>query len=168
MDLALGEADGTPIVLASYRNVSEYHGAQVREGAMIVRTDDAVRIGEIKMPAGSVCVDPAGRLWSADVAGHVACYDLRGRKQFDVGGSPQPAVANAKLPAASPLPVVVRADDQGTVWALFTLGRKMVRLDAQGAASEPVPLPEAAGAIFRLGLTTAGPVAIGDKVLWRP
>ena len=169
MDLALAEADGTPVALVSYRNVSEYHGAQVREGIMMVRVADAARIGEIKAPAGSLAIDASGRVWIADVAGHVACYDLRGRKQFDVAGSAAPAVPDAKLPASSPLPAVVRADGKGTVWVLLTLGRKLASFDSKGAAQgDGRPVPETAGALFRLAATRAGPLAVGDEACWRP
>lgn len=109
------------------------------------------------------------RVWIADVAGHVACYDLRGRKQFDVAGSAAPAVPDAKLPASSPLPAVVRADGKGTVWALLTLGRKLASFDSKGAAQgDARPVPETAGALFRLAATPAGPLAVGDKACWRP
>jgi sugar lactone lactonase YvrE len=168
MDMALATADGTPVVLVSYRSVSEYHGAQVREGTMIVRTADAQRIGEIKASAGSIAVDGAGRLWIADVAGHVVCTDLRGKKAFDVAGSPAPAVMDARLPAASPLPVVVRSDGKGGVWVLFTLGRKLAALDARGMpAGDARPVADPAGAIFRMAVTPQGPIAIGDKGLWK-
>jgi len=168
-DLAVGSADGVPVVLASYRNVSEYHGAQVREGVMVVRVSDAARLAEIKAPAGSVCLDEAGRVWTADVAGHVACFDVRGRKLFDVAATPAPAVPDAKLPPSSPLPAIVRSDGKGTVWALFPLTRKLVALDAKGAAQgDPKAIPEAAGDLWRLGATQAGPVAIGSKALWQP
>jgi len=169
MDLALALADGVPVVLATYRNVSEYHGAQVREGIMIVRTGDAMRIGEIKAPAGSVGVDESGRMWVADVAGHIGCYDLRGRKQFDVADSPAPAVADARLPANSPLPVVVRADGRGSVWALFTLARKLVAMDVKGAPrGAPKPMADDVGALLRLTLTPKGPVVLTEQALVRP
>jgi len=169
MDLALGEADGTPVALVSYRSVSEYHGAQVREGIVVVRVSDATRIGEIKTSAGSLCIDESGRLWIADVAGHIGCYDLRGRKQFDVANSPAPAAPDARLPANSPLPVVVRSDGKGTVWALFTLARKLIALDPKGAKrGEARPAPKTAGGLYRLALTPAGPVGIADQALWRP
>ena len=169
MDLAPALADGVPVLLATYRNVSEYHGAQVREGTMIVRTADATRIGEIKAPAGSACVDEAGRVWTADVAGHVACYTVGGRKLLDVAASPAVAVADASLPASSPLPAVVRCDGKGTAWVLLTLARKLVAVDAKGTlVGEAKAVPEAAGGLWRLALTPAGPMAVGDKGLWRP
>ena len=169
MDLSLAEADGTLVVLISYRNVSEYHGAQVREGIMMVRVSDAARIGEIKAPAGSVSIDESGRVWVADVAGHIACYDLRGRKLLDAAGSAAPAVPDAKLPASSPLPAVVRADGKGTVWVLLTLARKLIALDAKGVPQGGArPVPESAGALYRLAPTPAGPIAVGDKACWRP
>ena len=77
MDLALAEADATPVVLASYRNVSQYHGVRFREGIMLVAA--ATQCGSATQDARrSVCVDSAGRVWIADVAGHVACYSLKG------------------------------------------------------------------------------------------
>jgi hypothetical protein len=168
-DLALGAADGVAITLVPFRSVSEYHGAQVREGVMLVRTADVKRIGELKIPAGTISIDEAGRVWAADVAGHVACYSIRGTKQFDVAASPAPAVPDARLPASSPAPVVVRADGKGTVWALFTLGRKLVALDVSGAAKgEAKGISDDAGAIYRCAITPSGPMAISDKKLWLP
>ena len=169
MDLVRAQADGTPVLLASYRNVSQYHGAQVREGVMLVRVADAARIGEIKAPAGSVTVDPSGRVWLADVAGHAACYTSRGVKQFDVAGSPPAAAAGARLPAGAPLPVVLRADAQGSVWALFTVTRKLALLDARGAPQgELQPVESAAGGLFGLAITPRGPLPISEKPYPQP
>lgn len=114
-------------------------------------------------------MDESGRVWLADVAGHVACYGLNGRKAFDVAGSPAAAVPDARLPASSPLPVVLRADGKGTVWALFTLARRLAALDPKGEArGAATPVAETAGALVRLAVTPEGPVAISDKALWRP
>ncbi|HUS90240.1 MAG TPA: hypothetical protein VM695_00275, partial [Phycisphaerae bacterium] len=110
MDLCCASADGAPVLLASYRSVSSYHGAQVREGTMVLAVREGRRIAEIKAPAGSACVDAQGRAWLADVAGHAAAHAASGRKLFDAPDGPPPAVADAQLPAGSPLPVVLRAD----------------------------------------------------------
>jgi len=169
IDLALAEADGVPILLVAYRSVSEYHGAQVREGIMLVRIADAAWIGEIKTPGGSICVDEAGRIWVADLAGHVACYTHKGRKLLDVAASPAAAVPDARLPVGSAAPVVLRSDGKGTVYALFTLGRKLLAFDAAGAPrGDGKPIPESAGSLYRLAITPSGPLAIADKALWRP
>ena len=161
LDLVAVLADDVPVLLASYRSVSQYHGAQVREGIMLVRTADAARIGEVKAPAGSVCVDAAGRVWTADVAGHVSCCDLRGRRLLDAAASPAAAVPDARLPASSPLPVMLRCGTGGGVWTLHTLGRKLAALDAKGEPQgEPQPIAAAAGAVWRLSL--AGARARGD------
>lgn len=169
MDLVAAEADATAVILASYRSVSEYHGAQVREGVLIVRVADAIRIGEIKVPAGSVCVDERGRVWAADVAGHIACYSMKGLKLFDVASSPAPAVPEARLPAGSPVPVVLRSDGKSAVLALFTLGRKLVSLDSSGLPrDEGKPIPDSAGSLYWLSLTPSGPLIVTDKALWQP
>ena len=169
MDLSFASAFDRPVVLAGCRSVSSYHGAQVREGTVIVRADDAWRIGEIKAPAGSACVDERGRIWLADVAGCVSVRDLAGRKLLDVPGTAAPAVADAQLPAGTPLPVVLRADGKGRIWALHTLQRKLVARrtdDAKPAAEHAVPA--AAGALGRLVMTPGGPVVIGAAGTWRP
>ncbi|MCY3017890.1 MAG: hypothetical protein NTW87_02505, partial [Planctomycetota bacterium] len=169
MDLALAEANGTPVVLAPYRNITSYHGAQVREGVMLVRVSDGRRVGEIKAPTGSVAVDEQGRIWASDVAGHVSCHELKGRKLFDVAGTPAAAVPDAKLPAGSPLPAVVRPDGKGTTWVLYTLQRKLAAVDASGKPQgEPKAAPETAGGLLRLAVTGAGPWVLGEKGGWRP
>jgi hypothetical protein len=169
MDLAIAKADDAPVVLATFRQVTSYHGAQVREGTMLIRAADAVRIGEVKAPAGAVCVDTAGRIWIADVAGHVACYDIKGRKLLDVAASAPPAVPDASLPAGSPLPVVLRAGGEGNVWALHTLARKLVVVTPAGEVSkDESKVPDSAGALHRFLVTAAGPVVVGASELWRP
>lgn len=168
MDLQIGAANDIPVAMVSYRNVSAYHGAQVREGVMLVRTADVLRMGELKVPAGSITVDETGRVWTSDVAGHVACFSLKGDKLFDVAGTPAPAILDARLPASSPLPVVLRADGKGKVWALFTLGRKMVVLDTKGAVATEKPVADAAGNLFRSIMTADGPMVVSDKTLWKP
>jgi hypothetical protein len=136
---------------------------------MLLRVSDAARIGEIKAPAGSVTVDKAGGIWLADVAGHTACYDLKGKKLLDVPASPAPAVPDASLPPGSPLPVVLRAGTDGGVWALHTLARKLSPIDAKGemAKDEKKP-PESAGAIHHFAVDAKGPVVVGTKESWRP
>ena len=74
-------------MLAPYRHVSTYHDSQLREGVMLVGVSDVRRLAEIKMPGSSIALDKAGNLWSADVAGHLACFDLHGKKLFDVPGT---------------------------------------------------------------------------------
>lgn len=166
MDLALALADGKPVLLASYRNVSAYHGAMVREGALVVSVAEARRVGELKISAGSLAVDGQGRLWTADVAGHVACYSHKGQKLFDVASSPPPAVKDARLPQGSPLPAVVRAA-KGGLAVLFTLQRKLTFLDEKGAPpGDARPVPETAGAPVRLIESGPGPWALCEKELW--
>ncbi|HEY3321132.1 MAG TPA: hypothetical protein VGP72_11750 [Planctomycetota bacterium] len=151
MDLVLAEANGTPVILAPYRNVSSYHGAQVREGVMLVRLSDARRVGEIKVPTGSISVDEQNRLWAADVAGHVSCHEFKGKKLFDVAGSPAPAVPDAKLPPGSPLPAMVRCDGRGTTWILYALQHKLAACDASGkAVGEPKVAPEGIDGVLAL------------------
>ena len=73
------------------------------------------------------------------------------------------------LPAGSPVPAIVRGDGKDGVWVLYTLARELVALDAKGTPRGPAtPVPPAAGALFRLAVTPAGPVAVGDQGLWRP
>ncbi|MCX7933640.1 MAG: hypothetical protein N3A66_00090 [Planctomycetota bacterium] len=168
MDLALAVANGIPVLLAPYRNVSAYHGAQVREGVAVINIAEARKIAEIKIPTGSAAVDKEGRIWAADVAGHVACYGLKGGKLFDVPGSPAPAVPDAKLPASSPLPAIVRADAGGSIWILYTLKRRLMRLRSDGSAEgEPIAIPATAGNLYRLALTASGAWVVGDNGLTR-
>jgi hypothetical protein len=176
MDLAVAEVTAggdaraiTPVIMAPYRNITSYHGAQVREGVMLVRVSDARRVGEIKVPTGSVAVDEQGRVWVGDVAGHVSCHELKGRKLFDAAGTPAPAVPDAKLPIGSPLPAVVRADGKGAACVLLTLQRKLLTVDASGKPQgDAKVVPETAGGLLRLALTSAGPWALGDKTGWKP
>jgi len=183
LDLALAAADGKPVLLVSYRNVSAYHGAMVREGALVVDVAQVRRAGEIKVPAGSLAVDVQGRLWTADVAGHVACWTHKGQKLLDVASSPPEAVKDARLPSGSPLPAVVRAvGAAGTdkVGVLFTLQHKFVWLDAGFRGHDPdfqtagnrvmspesQTIPETAGAPVRLKASTSGVLAVCEKELW--
>ena len=169
LDLALASADGKPVLLATYHNVSAYHGAMVREGALVVDVGQVRRAGEIKVPAGSLAVDGQGRLWSADVAGHVACYSHKGQKLLDVAASPPQAVKDARLPLGSPLPAVLRMAAADSVALLFTLQRKLTRLDEKGAPQgEAQALPDSAGAPVRLAASAAGVWAVCEKELWKP
>ena len=169
IDLVCCQANGTPALLVPYRNVSQYHGAQVREGVMLVRAADVQRIGELKVPAGTISIDEAGRIWTADVAGHITCSDLKGKKLLEVATSPAPAIPDSRLPATSPAPVVLRADGKGHIWALYTLGRKLVDLDATGAPhGDATPVPDTAGNLYRATLTPAGILSVGDKLVWKP
>ena len=166
-DLALVSADGVPVVLCSYRHVSTYHGTQVREGLLVVGVADGKRVNEIKVPAGSVAVDSTGRIWTADVAGHVACADVRGHKLFDVKNSPPAAVLEAVLPASSPLPAVVRPAAGGGVWVLSTLKRSVAVVSADGV-SVGQEVPGSAGALYRMSAEQNGVVVVGEKTLWKP
>ena len=162
-------ADGTPVMLASYRNVSAYHGAQVREGVMVVRVADVKRATELKVPAGSLDLDEQGRLWVADVAGHVACYTFKGQKLFDVASSPAAAALDSQLPQGSSLPAVVRSDSKGTVWVLYTLQKKLAGIKADGSlVKDPAVVSPDAGSLWELIVTGAGPMVVGDKALWHP
>jgi hypothetical protein len=165
-DLAFASADGLPVILCAYRQVSTYHGTQVREGLLVVSVADGKRVSEIKVPAGSVTIDNAGRIWTADVAGHVACADVRGHKLFDVKNSPPPAVLEAVLPASSPLPAVVRPAAGGGVWVLSTLKRSVAVVATDGAAA-CLEVPESAGALYRMTAEQDGVMIVGDKGLWK-
>ncbi len=114
---------------------------------MLVRARDAQRIGEIKVPAGSVAIDSAGRLWTADVAGHIACYEMRGRKLFDVKGTSDPAVPDAVLPPGSPLPVILRGS--GGIQAVFTLRKTRCLLTADGLG-QPAQIPPGADGLWKI------------------
>jgi hypothetical protein len=168
-DLLLAEADGVPVLLAPYRNVSAYHGAMVREGVQVISINEARRIGEIKISAASVTLDEAGRLWGADVAGHIACFAISGKKLFDVATSPAPAILDAKLPPGSPVPADVRADGKGGAVVLYTLKRKLSILGSDGKeTSEAKVIDAAAGALQRIFITPAGPLVLGEKGLAKP
>ncbi len=166
MDLCLADADGVPVVLAAYRHVTAYHGTQVREGILAVRASDAQRMAELKMPAGSVAVDDAGRIWSADVAGHIACFDARGRKLFDVTGSAAPAVPEATLAAGQSLPVIVRRGPGGSVWALATLRRSLQSVKADQTLSAAQAIPAEVGTIHAFTGPVDQPVVVGENSLW--
>ncbi len=161
MDLALADADGTPVVLASYRQVSFYHTAQVREAVMVIHARDIQRIAELKIPAGSLCVDLTGNIWTADIAGHIACFDVKGRKQFDVASSPPPAVLDARLPNGTPLPALLRSD-ASTVLALSTLRRTLTRLTPNGAL-ESEEIPPTLGPLWTLVRSSNGVLVLGEK-----
>ncbi len=128
LDLLPALANGKPVIIAGYRHMSSYHGAQVREGAMVISADTVKRAGELKLPGGSISIDDTGRVWVADVAGHVACYTLSGKLVFDVKDTPAAAVIDAVLPVTSPLPMVLRAGSQGSVWALAVMHRKLLKV----------------------------------------
>ncbi len=167
LDLTLAVLAGKPVIVAGYRHVSAYHGAQVREGAMVIAVDGAKRVGELKLPGGSVAIDGAGRVWVGDVAGHVACYTVSGKKLLDVKDTPPPAVPDAVLPASSPLPAVLRAGANGEVMALLVLKRSLLRVNAEGQAVAQEVGAEA-GALWKLADSAGQPVVLGDKDVWRP
>ena len=165
-DLVSADADGTPAMLVPYRNVSAYHGAMVREGVMVVSTMETRRIGEVKIPATSLSLDETGRLWSSDAAGHVACFAVNGRKNFDAPGSPAAAVPDAKLPSGSALPADLRPDGKGSVWVLYTLRRKLVEVGADGKEKgEGKSIDAAAGSLQRVIVTPAGVQVLSEKGL---
>jgi hypothetical protein len=166
-DLSLAVANGVPVVLAPYRHVSMYHDTQVREGVMLVRVANTQRMTELKMPGGSVAVDKSGRLWAADVAGHVACFDASGHRLFDVKNSPAPAVHDAVLPAGSPLPVMLRAAPAGGVWSLSTLKHSFTTITAEEAPALQ-EAPASAGALLRLIANGEAPAILGESALWQP
>ncbi len=165
MDLALAEADGVPVILASYRHVTAYHGTQVREGIMVVKISDVQRIAELKLPAGSIAVDGKGRLFSADVAGHIACFDTHGTKQFDVAGSAAIAVPEATLAAGNPLPVILRPGPGGSIWALGTLHRSLSQLSGE-QLSPASTIPESPGALWTISGPPDQPQVVGAAALW--
>jgi hypothetical protein len=163
MDLVPAAADGVPVVLATYRNVSRYHGAQVREGAVVLRVADVRRLGELKVPGGSLAIDAEGRVWAADVAGHVTRHTSRGGKLLDFDGSPAPAVPDAALSEGAAVPAVLRADGEGGVWILQVHSRKLARV-----GGDDVLVPGEPGAVLGFVATPEGPVVVGEKGVWRP
>jgi hypothetical protein len=165
-DLKLALADGVPVILAPYRHVSTYHDSQLREGVMVIGLSDVKRLAEIKMPGSSIALDKAGRLWSADVAGHVACFDAHGHKLFDVAGTPAPAVIEAALPANSPPPVVLCPAPDG-VYALSTLKRTIAIIAGPGV---PVSqnIPADVGSLWRIIADQDGGIVLGEKSIWKP
>jgi len=167
LDMVPATADGRPVMIASYRQVSAYHRAQVREVAMVIGVDDVKRLGAIKVPAGSLAIDDSGRVWAADVAGHVTCCTVSGRKLFDVTTSPAQAVPDAVLPSASPLPTVLRPAGGNGVWALSVLQRRLTRVAGEGESGPAQPIPAETGALTTLisGADNAGWV-LGEKSLW--
>jgi hypothetical protein len=168
-DLVVALANDKPVLLAPYRNVSAYHGAMVREGVLVVDVAQARRAGEIKIPAASLALDGQGRLWSGDVAGHVACYSHKGQKLLDVTSSPPPAVKDARLPAGSPVPAAVRATGADSIAVLYTLQRKLAVLDATGQPKGgAIAIPEATGAAIRLLARAPKSAVLGEKTIWCP
>ena len=86
------------------------------------------------------------------------------RGRFAAGGR-----RSAPAAAGSPLPVVLRADARGSVWALFTVTRKLALLDARGAPQgELQPIESAAGGLFGLAITPRGPLPISEKPCLKP
>ena len=172
MDLVCARGDDTPVLLATYRNVSQYHGAQVRQGVMVVRVADTMRLGAIKVPAGAVAVDGQGRIWAGDVAGHVGVYSRFGTKQLALPGSPKPAVPDAQLAKGTPLPARIRTAGKREAWALRIHSRNLVCVEAEGATGVKVArtftVPKSTGVLKALYLTDSGPVVIGAEGIWRP
>jgi sugar lactone lactonase YvrE len=167
MDLCLAAADGTPVVLTSYRHVSAYHGAMVREGVLVVAVAGAKRLAEIKLPGGSLDLDDQGRIWVADVAGHVACFSHKGQRLLDVASSPAPAVLDSQLPPGSPLPAVVRNTGEKVMAVLFTFQRRLNIFATNGAAPGiPMGVPDTAGVLRGLKIIGAVPLAVGEKGCW--
>ena len=131
-ELLLAEADKTPVLLAPYRNVSAYHGAMVRAGMMVVSPGNVRRMGELKIQGASIAIDAKGKIWAADVAGHVACFEVSGKKLLDVPSSLPPAVLDARLPWTSPMPAVLTTDANGQIFILYTLRAKLSTIGADG------------------------------------
>jgi hypothetical protein len=164
-DLAIADADGLPIILCAYRQVSTYHGTQVREGLLVVAAESGKRVSELKVPAGSVAIDSAGRIWTADVAGHASCFEATGRKLFDVKNSPPPAVLDAVLPQSSPLPSVLRPSPAGGVYILSTLKRKLATATSDQAA-EGHDVPASIGGMYRFTSDGKRATIVGTGGMW--
>ncbi len=170
-DLVPVLADGRAGMMAPYRNVSAYHGAMVREGALLFDAAAATRAGEIKLPAGSVAPDGSGGLWAADVAGHLTRHTARGKRLSSLEGAPPPAVADAVLPETSPLPTRLRAGADGTLWLLRPLQRELwqVRLTGDTAAIDSRrAIPESIGRPVALLTGADGVRVVGDLGVWTP
>ncbi len=167
-DIVPALADGTPVMLVPYRNVSAYHGAMVREGVAILGASTAARLGEIKTPAGSVAVDPSnGGLWASDVAGHISCHAVRGRGLAQLNDGTSAAVADAVLPATSPIPARLRTTADGAVVAIRPLRKAVEALHfVDGAANaEPIAFDETLGAPITAIPTVDGLVLIGTSAV---
>ncbi|HET6247473.1 MAG TPA: hypothetical protein VFE47_07250 [Tepidisphaeraceae bacterium] len=167
-DLALAAADGTPVVLCAYRQVSTYHGTQVRQGVLVIGTQSGARLSELKVSGGSIAVDSTGRVWTADVAGHIACFDAGGHKLFDIKNSPAAAVLDAVLPANSPLPAIVRRAPDGGVFVLSTLKRSLERFTSDAPAAQEQPVPDSAGPLHRFTTDNHGAIVVGENGVWKP
>ncbi len=163
-DVVLARADGLPVVLAPYRHVSSYHGAQVREGVLIARRDDARRVAELKVPAGSLAIDGEGRLWTADIAGHVRVSTLRGRRIADAAATPAQAVPDATLANDGPLPGVIRMGADGRPRLLQPLARRLLVLAADATVAATHVLPDHVGPAPSL----IGDVIVGGDPPWSP
>jgi hypothetical protein len=168
MALKTAEANGKPVVLVSYRHVSSYHGAQVREGVVAISVAEIKRVGEIKVPAGSLDVDGDGHIWVGDVAGHVSCHTHEGSKILDLAGSPEAAVPDSQLPSGSPLPAAVRCDGEATVWVLYTLQKELVGAKTDGTdQTSGQRVPDDAGVLHQLKMIGQSPVAVGEAGCWK-
>lgn len=166
LDIAPALADGAATMLVPYRNVSEYHGAMVREGVAILDAASAARLGEVKTPSGSVAVDAAtGGLWAADVAGHISIHAARGKGLAQLNDGTQPAVAEAVLPEASLVPARLRALAGGSVAVARPMRRavEILRFEGGAAAAEPVATPEDVGTPITVVPAADGMAVIGES-----
>lgn len=167
MDLVPASADGVPVMLVSYRQVSHYHTTQVREAVMVIRTADVQRISELKIPAGSVCVDREGRLWAADVAGHVTCHDVKGKKLFDAADGIKAAALEAKLGSGEAPPVLVRPGIQGAL-AIAPLQHTIKNISPLGAINDTSEVPGDVRAHAKLILDTGLAATLDVKARTEP
>jgi len=164
-DLVPALADGLAVMLAPYRNVSAYHGAMVREGVTLLDAETGARLGELKVPSGSVAIDGTGGVWASDVAGHVSRHTAGGRRLADIAETPAKAVKDAVLPELAPLPMILRTAADGSLWALRPMQRELLHLtDKAGLYSvEKTAIPANFGKIVTLMMDGDEPVVVGQK-----
>ncbi len=160
--LASGMAGKDHLLLASYRNVSAYHGAQVREGVVLINTATGKKAGEIKVSGGSLAVG-SSHLWISDVAGRTSSRSLSGHLDFAVEGARPAAPLELKPIAEEPMPVLLALGSDGGCWFVERKERRLSRWDAHGKPGESTSLPKTLGDIVSVKPSARGVLLIGTR-----
>ena len=142
--------------------MSAYHGAQGREGIVLIKTATGQKAGEIKVSGGSVAVG-SSKLWIADVAGRAANHRLTGRLEFAVENARPAAPLEQKANTDEPMPLLLANAADGGCWFIERKPRRLGRWDAAGQPAGTSPLPESLGEIVGVKQTTAGLLLIGTR-----
>jgi hypothetical protein len=160
--LSPGYAAKRHLLLASYRNVSAYHGAQVREGIVLIDTAGGKKAGEIKVPGGGLAA-ASSHLWIADIAGRVTNYAVGGRLDFAIDGARSAAPLELKPNLEEAMPVLLAEGPDGGCWLVDRKERRLARLDVHGKQLESISLKDDLGDIVALKPAATGVLLVGTK-----